>query len=723
MGLGHLQRNLAVARALLRTDPRASVLLATSVEDVAALGVPEGAEVLRLPALRKVANEQYESRRLKISSRELTALRSQLLRAAVEAYRPDVLLVDKHPLGARGELVPAFDALRAANGRAVLGLRDILDAAPVVRSEWARSSAIDAIAANYDRVLVYGQQDIYDAVAEYDLPDDIASRTMYCGYVFSSPVGCSVPQFPRPDGRPLVLATAGGGEDGFELLQRFLATAENAEWDALVVTGPFVPEPQLGSLRGLADRVGAQFHRVVHDLSCWFPAVDALVCMGGYNTLSAALATSTPTVAVPRVLPRAEQLLRAEAFAALGLLQCIAPAELDQATLRRAIEAALATRRSTVAARVSGTLRFGGAERAAAVLTAVSQRPSPARIAPAATRGGWSDGRVLVTGAAGFVGSHVVDRLLARGAKVRGVDCFTPYYEASHKRRNLEQSAHEAGFELIEADLRVADIQPLLDGIDVVIHLAGQPGVRSSWGDGFREYVEHNVLATQRLLEAALETGITRFVNASSSSVYGNARRYPTSEGDLPRPVSPYGVTKLAAEHLISLFGARGLPAVSLRYFTVYGPRQRPDMALHQFLRGASCDEPIPVFGDGQQRRQFTFVADVVDATLRAATTPDAVGQVLNIAGGSEATVNELIATVARVLGRDVRTRHLPAQAGDVARTGGDGTLAGEVLGWRPKVGLIEGVAAQLEWFLGSSTSPIQAGVRPPVATPQAVRT
>lgn len=305
----------------------------------------------------------------------------------------------------------------------------------------------------------------------------------------------------------------------------------------------------------------------------------------------------------------------------------------------------------------------------------------------------------LVTGAAGFIGSHLAERLLAEGADVRGIDCFTAYYDVTSKRRNLEVAQRQPRFEFVEADLREHDLATLLDGIDVIFHLAGQPGVRASWGTGFVDYVGHNVLATQRVLEAALGADVEVVVNASSSSIYGNALRYPTTETDLPSPFSPYGVTKLAAEHLASLYVERGLPTVSLRYFTVYGPRQRPDMALHRFLRAALRGEALTVYGDGEQRRQFTFVRDVVEATYRAGTTPHARGSVLNVCGGEEATVNDLLAVVADLTGRELVLDWQGEQAGDVRRTGGDGTRAEALLGFRPDVGLRDGIAEELTWL------------------------
>src|SRR5436190_14494075 len=226
--------------------------------------------------------------------------------------------------------------------------------------------------------------------------------------------------------------------------------------------------------------------------------------------------------------------------------------------------------------------------------------------------------RALVTGAAGFVGSHLAEALLARGDTVVGVDCFTPYYARSDKEQNIAAAVACAGFELVEADLRGADIAALLDGVDAVFHQAAQAGVRLSWSDGFADYVGHNVLATQRMLEAvhAARPG-ARVVYASSSSVYGNQARYPTVETDLPGPYSPYGVTKLAAEHLCALYAENwGLHTVSLRYFTVFGPRQRPDMSIHRLCEAALRGDVFPRFGDGTQVREFTYVDDIVRGNL-----------------------------------------------------------------------------------------------------------
>ena len=307
--------------------------------------------------------------------------------------------------------------------------------------------------------------------------------------------------------------------------------------------------------------------------------------------------------------------------------------------------------------------------------------------------------QALVTGAAGFIGSHLVDRLLAEGWVVRGVDSFADYYEPSVKRSNLANALTYDSFELITADLRAYEMAPLLDGVDAVFHQAGQPGVRLSWAEGFRTYNSLNVEVTQRLLEATRDSGVRRFVYASSSSVYGNAANYPTTEADATRPHSPYGVTKLAGELLCMAYAANfGVPAVALRYFTVYGPRQRPDMAIHRMIEAALRKEEFSVFGDGSHIRDFTFVGDVVAANLAAVAVDLAPGTIVNIAGGASTTVSALLGLVGEIMGEPVPVRRLPEQAGDVRQTGGSIELAQRLLAWSPRVDLSEGVALQAAW-------------------------
>jgi nucleoside-diphosphate-sugar epimerase len=312
----------------------------------------------------------------------------------------------------------------------------------------------------------------------------------------------------------------------------------------------------------------------------------------------------------------------------------------------------------------------------------------------------------LVTGAAGFIGSQVAEALLLQGNAVTGVDAFTPYYERFAKEQNLSRLRAFADFRFVEADLRAADLMALLDGTSVVIHQAGQPGVRGSWGGQFVDYVGHNIVATQRLLEAARRTAVQRFVYASSSSIYGNAASFPTTEATLPHPFSPYGMTKLAGEHLCTLYAENwGLSTVALRYFTVYGPKQRPDMAFHRFITAALEGREIEVYGDGEQRRDFTYVGDVVRANLLAAQRPLPSGCVINIAGGSYATVNMVLDHIAELVGEEVRVRHVGTQAGDVEETRADCHLARLLLGWNPTVQLSEGLAHQVRWHSASRLS------------------
>lgn len=306
---------------------------------------------------------------------------------------------------------------------------------------------------------------------------------------------------------------------------------------------------------------------------------------------------------------------------------------------------------------------------------------------------------ILVTGCAGFIGSHTTERLLLDGHQVRGVDCFTDNYDPALKRSHLLGIAGHPQFELIESDLVTADPHALLSGIDAVLHLAGQPGVRDSWASGFEIYVQRNITATQRLLEAAKSTNISRFAAASSSSVYGNAETYPTTELALPQPVSPYGVTKLAAEHLCTLYAKNfAVPTVSLRYFTVYGPRQRPDMALRRMIDLSLADKPFPLFGDGSVSRSFTHINDVVEANLAALLSDAPSGSVCNIANESTASMTELIELVSSALGQPVQLDLLPAAAGDAERTGGSSELAQELLGWSPSTTLEQGVAEMVAW-------------------------
>lgn len=304
-----------------------------------------------------------------------------------------------------------------------------------------------------------------------------------------------------------------------------------------------------------------------------------------------------------------------------------------------------------------------------------------------------------MTGAAGFVGSNLSRALLEAGHSVLGVDCLTDYYEVQIKEDNLARLPGR-GFTFHRADLNDVDLDELLDGVDWVFHEAGQPGVRMSWGRDFEIYVRQNVSATQRLLEAASRSSsLRRLVYASSSSVYGNAETYPTRETDRPQPLSPYGVTKLAAEHLCSLYAANfAVPTVSLRYFTVYGPGQRTDMAFTRFVRAAVLDEVISIFGDGEQVRDFTFIDDVVAANLLAASVDTSPGSVFNVAGGSNVTVNETLAILERLAGRALKVEHVGQVAGDVRRTGGSTERIQDCLGWRASVDIEEGLRRHFDW-------------------------
>ena len=303
--------------------------------------------------------------------------------------------------------------------------------------------------------------------------------------------------------------------------------------------------------------------------------------------------------------------------------------------------------------------------------------------------------KVLVTGCAGFIGSHLAERLLKEGYKVIGIDCFTDYYSRAIKEGNMATALGHKNFKLVEENLLSIDDYP---EVDYVFHEAAQAGVRKSWGRDFEIYTRNNIKATQRLLEFYKEHEIKKFVYASSSSVYGDAE-LPMKEDSLLKPVSPYGVTKLAGENLCYLYCKNySVPTISLRYFTVYGLRQRPDMAIHKFVRAIFYDDAITVFGGGTQTRDFTYVGDVVEANLLAAKN-DLVGDAFNIGGGSRISVNELIKKIEKIIGNKAKVEYVERQKGDVRDTWADVDKAEKMLHWAPKVNIIRGLKRFIEWY------------------------
>jgi len=309
--------------------------------------------------------------------------------------------------------------------------------------------------------------------------------------------------------------------------------------------------------------------------------------------------------------------------------------------------------------------------------------------------------KALVTGTAGFIGSHLSTALLARGATVVGLDCFTDYYGRDIKEGNLAPLRKTSGFTFVEDALQTANLSSVLDGVTHVFHLAAQAGVRKSWGKDFQTYTTHNVDATQRLLEHLVDRKIEKLVYASSSSVYGDRVQIPMTEDALPQPVSPYGVTKLAAEQLCYLYFANyGVPTVALRFFTVYGPRQRPDMGFHRFIRAVLTSQPISLYGDGEQTRDFTYVADIVAAAM-AAGDRGRPGAVYNIGGGSRVSINQVFEMIGRITGRTPDIRREGAQKGDMRDTFADTSRARADLGFQPATSLEAGLTAECEWLAG----------------------
>ena len=307
--------------------------------------------------------------------------------------------------------------------------------------------------------------------------------------------------------------------------------------------------------------------------------------------------------------------------------------------------------------------------------------------------------KALVTGVAGFIGSHLAEKLLAEGHEVIGIDNFLDNYPRSFKERNLAAFSGRANFQFIGADLLRLDLKHLLSGVSHVFHLAGQPGVRSSWGGEFSRYTDNNIMATQLLLEAAKDHRLEKFVYASTSSVYGDTEDLPMREDGGTCPISPYGASKLAAEHLCHLYWrAFGVPTVALRFFTVYGPRQRPDMFFHVFMRALRRDEEVPLYDDGEQTRDFTFCADIVDGVVAAARYPGQ-GEVFNLGGGSEVSLLGAIAVAEAIAGRKARVRRFDRQRGDVRHTRARLDLARQRLGYAPKIDLEHGLAEEWKWL------------------------
>jgi len=306
---------------------------------------------------------------------------------------------------------------------------------------------------------------------------------------------------------------------------------------------------------------------------------------------------------------------------------------------------------------------------------------------------------MLVTGCAGFIGSHLTDRLLSQGNEVIGIDCFTDYYSRDIKQANIFEALQNGEFKLIEKDILNMENFP---DVDVVFHMAAQAGVRASWGESFHTYTRNNIDATQRLLEAYKDSEIKRFVYASSSSIYGNCE-LPMKEDSMPRPLSPYGVTKLAGEQLCFLYYQNyKLPTVALRYFTVYGPRQRPDMAINKFVKAALQSEKLVIYGDGKQTRDFTYVDDIIDAIL-AASRKNVAGDVFNIGGGSRISIYDLIEEIGRAIGMAIVAEKSSIQKGDVKDTQADISKADTFLHWAPQINIKQGLRHYIDWLQKSA--------------------
>lgn len=308
--------------------------------------------------------------------------------------------------------------------------------------------------------------------------------------------------------------------------------------------------------------------------------------------------------------------------------------------------------------------------------------------------------KIIVTGAAGFIASHLVDALLMEGHQVIGIDEFNDYYDPILKYKNIVHLKNHPKFQLIEEDIQRLDWHKVLEDVEFVYHQAAQAGVRASWGKNFCTYVEKNINNTQILLEAIKDSKqIKRLVFASTSSIYGDAEQLPTNESISPQPISPYGITKLAAERLCGLYYKNfGVPFVALRYFTVYGPRQRPDMAFHKFFKCIIESQPITIYGDGQQTRDFTFIKDIIAANIAAVNVPDAVGKIFNIGGGSRVSLSKVISTIEEIVGTDINIKRTQASMGDARHTAADISKAQKTLNYNPQTSLLDGLTQEWIW-------------------------
>lgn len=308
--------------------------------------------------------------------------------------------------------------------------------------------------------------------------------------------------------------------------------------------------------------------------------------------------------------------------------------------------------------------------------------------------------KILVTGCCGFIGSHLSERLLKLKHDVVGIDCFTDYYSKKLKEQNLSNFVNDGNFEFIEKNLLEVDLKQLIeDGVDYIFHEAAQAGVRYSWGENFDIYTENNILATQRLLEACKESRVKKMIYASSSSVYGDVNSFPMKETDTVKPVSPYGVSKLATEHLCSLYYKNfDVHSISLRYFTVYGPRQRPDMAFNKFIKAIDNDEVIEIYGDGKQTRDYTYISDIIDANILAMNSKIDNAEVFNIGGGARTGLITVIELIEKLIDKKAKLKYIDSQKGDMQHTASDISKAKNKLGYQPKVNLNDGLQNQIIW-------------------------
>ncbi len=707
-GLGHLVRSLAVAGALAE---QAEVLFCSGGRVPQQMAIPAGVRLVTLPPIGTGERGALMSLDPGYTLEEAWEERRRELLGCFDEFNPDALLVELFPFGRRkfaGELTALLERARQGRPRTIVSsVRDLLVDAhrDKQRHDDEAAARLDAY---FDAVIVHGDPR-FARLEETFRPAVAPTVPVY----YSGFVAPSTPVAPAAGHPSQILVSTGGGLLGGRLLSAVVAAHESILGPmgatTRVITGPFMPAESYGDLSARADRIeGLTVERFVPDLASAIAESAVSVSLCGYNTSIDLLRAGVPAVVVPYdEAGETEQLSRARRLESLGLVTLLPAAELSPESLSASVLDAVVK-----PGRPAG-LDLDGAANTAGLMSELMSRPSPRLVRGTRThRGnrppkerqphdqraaeGRAMSRAVVTGAAGFIGASLAHRLLDEGWDVVGVDAFLDTYDPAEKMARAAGLGRRKGFTLVTGHLSELDLSAAIDGSEVVFHLAGRAGVRASF-ELEAHYRRDNVDSTARLVEAAKTArSVRRLVYASSSSVYGDAP-LPFSEGGVTSPVSPYGMSKLEAERLCLAGSGEDLETVALRYFTVYGPGQRPDMGLRIFAESAWTGRPITVFGDGTQSRDFTYVDDTVEATYRAASASGS-GVAINVGGGSRVSLVEVLQLLSQITGRELDIRLAEFARGDVLHTAADLSRARQLLGFEASTPFAEGYAAEVAW-------------------------